>query len=67
MNDYLDILVMAYEGTYDSDEKEPLRNLLTLFGAWHFRDLVASENYPQLIEDHKDCMVHLSLKVARRL
>lgn len=67
MDDFLDILVIAYEGTCDSDDKEPMRNLLTLFGAWHFRDLVASENYPQLIEDHKDCVAHLCQKVARRL
>jgi BTB/POZ domain len=67
MHEFLDILIMAYENTRDSDEKEPLRNLLTLFGAWHFPDLVASENYLHLIDDYKDCIAHLSQKVARRL
>ena len=36
LHDLWDILIMAYETTRNSDEKEPLRNLLTLFGAWAF-------------------------------
>lgn len=67
MHEFLDILALAYDSTPDSDDKEPLRDLLTLFGAWHFQDLVVSEEFQHLIANHGHCVAHLCQKVARRL
>lgn len=67
MHEFLDILALAYDSTPEADGKEPLRDLLTLFGAWYFQDLVASEEFQLLIADYGQCVVHLCQKVARRL
>jgi hypothetical protein len=67
MSEFLSILALAYDTTPDSDDKEPLRDLLTLFEAWHFPDLIASQEFRHLIRDHEHCVVHLCQKVARRL
>jgi hypothetical protein len=41
--------------------------LLTLFAAWHFRDLVACPEYEAFVEDKPLCVMHINQKVARRL
>lgn len=66
-DEFLLILKLAYDNTPDLREPEPLRNLLTLFGAWNFPDLIASLGFLELIHHQQDCVMHLCQKVARRL
>lgn len=66
-DEFLLILKLAYDNTPDCREPEPLRNLLTLFGAWNFPDLIASLGFLELIQHQQDCVMHLCQKVARRL
>jgi hypothetical protein len=67
INEFFDILALAYSNTRSFDKAEPLCNMLATHGAWDFQKLVSAPGFAEFAQNFDECMEHLSQKVARRL